>query len=278
MCNIVTKRFVSCIEYLKDTNRIKSVRQFALQVDYHPQNLSDIMKGKRDVTLELLKNAIETFNINPHYIFTGAGNMFLDLEDESSNQEESNSPLDKILYIPAAAHAGYTEQLQDNVYLSDLVRFSLPDYRFRHGEYRCFDVVGDSMEPVLYAGDKVVCSLVDPNNYYSSVRNNFVYVIALKNAIVVKRVKNLVREAGMLELISDNSFFEPYQVNISDVKEIWHVEVKITPFLPSPNNIRNSFHEEMDDMRKTMERQSRNIAALNQTIEKLLKQNRSALY
>jgi phage repressor protein C with HTH and peptisase S24 domain len=278
MCNIVTKRFVSCIEYLKEENRVKSVRQFALQVDYHPQNLSDIMKGKRDVTLELLKNAIETFNINPNYIFTGEGSMFSDLEDPPFKYEQNKPSSDKILYIPAAAHAGYAEQLQDPVYLHDLVRFSLPDYKFHHGEYRCFDIVGDSMEPVLYAGDKVVCSLVDSNNFYSSVRNNLVYVIVLENAIVVKRVKNLVREAGVLELISDNSFFEPYKVNISDVKEIWHVEVKISPFLPSPNNIRNSFHEEMDYMRETLDRQSRNIASLNQTIEKLLKQNRSALY
>lgn len=278
MCNIVTKRFVTCIEYLKEDNRVKSIRQFALQVDYHPQNLSDIMKGKRDVTLELLKNAIETFNINPNFIFTGEGAMFSDEEEEVDMPDQNKLLTDKILYIPAAAHAGYAEQLQDTVYIKDLVRFSLPDYKFQHGDYRCFDIVGDSMEPVLYAGDKVVCSLVDSNNFYNSVRNNLVYVIVLENAIVVKRVKNHVREAGVLELISDNTFFEPYRIDIIDVKEIWHVEVKISPFLPSPNNIRNSFHEEMDDMRETMDRQSRNIAALNQTIEKLLKQNRSALY
>ncbi|MCZ2101219.1 MAG: LexA family transcriptional regulator [Chitinophagales bacterium] len=278
MCNIVTKRFVSCIEYLREQNRVKSIRQFALQVEYHPQNLSDIMKGKRDVTLELLHNSIETFNINPSYIFSGQGDMFTDTEDESPKEPTFNHATDNILYIPAAAHAGYTDQYQDEVYLQDLIHFSLPDYKFQHGNYRCFDIVGDSMEPVLFAGDKVVCSLVDSNNYYSSIRNNLVYVIVLENAIVVKRVKNMVRECGKLELISDNSFFDPYPIDISEVKEVWHVEVKISAFLPSPNNIRNSFHEEMDDIRSTMDKQSRNIAVLNQTIEKLLKQNRSALY
>jgi hypothetical protein len=54
MCSIVTDRFVSCIERLKERNEIKSVRQFSLNVEYHPHNLNDIMKGKRDVTIELI--------------------------------------------------------------------------------------------------------------------------------------------------------------------------------------------------------------------------------
>ena len=278
MCNIVTKRFVSCIEHLKEQNRIKSVRQFALQVDYHPQNLSDIMKGKRDVTLELLKNSIDTFNLNPNFIFSGIGNMFTNVDDACNCEKPVNQAAEKILYIPVAAHAGYTDQHHDPVYLQDLIHFSLPDYKFQHGNYRCFDIVGDSMEPVLYAGDKVVCSPVDSSNFYSAIRDNLVYIIVMNNDIVVKRVKNMIRTSGRLELISDNSFFDPYLVNIDEVKEVWHVEVKISAFLPSPNNIRNSFHEEMDDMRSTMDKQSRNIATLNQTIEKLLKQNRSALY
>lgn len=80
MCNIVTERFVSCLEKLKDRNEIKSIRQFALAVDYHPQNLNDIMKGKRDVTIELIKNSAEIYKINPQYIFTGNGSMFSDEE------------------------------------------------------------------------------------------------------------------------------------------------------------------------------------------------------
>lgn len=277
MCNIITKRFVSCIEQLKERNMIKSNRQFALQVDYHPQNLNDIMRGKRDVTMELLKNTIENFKVNPKYIFTGTGNMFVEEEECDQNTNEGDS-LEKILYIPTAAHAGYAEQFNDPVYLQDMIHFTLPDYKFKHGDYRCFDVVGDSMEPALYIGDKVVCSLVDSNNFYSSVRNNLVYVIVLESSVLVKRVKNKIRESGVLELISDNTFFEPYMVNAEDIKEIWCVEMKISPFLPSPNNIRNSFHEEMDTMRNIIEKQSRNIAVLNQTVEKLLKQNRSAYY
>jgi phage repressor protein C with HTH and peptisase S24 domain len=276
MCSIVTDRFVACIERLKDRNEIKSVRQFALTVDYHPQNLNDIMKGKRDVTIELLKNATEIYKINPQYIFSGIGSMFLDddIMQQSSSSIVHNS-LEKIVYVPTAAHAGYTDQYNDPVFMEDLVSFSLPDYKFQHGTYRCFDIVGDSMEPSLYAGDKVVCSFVDNNNFYSSVRNNLVYVIVMDGAIVVKRVRNRIKENGTIELLSDNNYYQSYEVPVAEIKEIWHVEVKISPYLPSPNNIRHAFHEEMDGMKKTIDQQSKSIQLLNQTVEKLLKQNRA---
>jgi len=275
MCNIVTERFVSCIEKLKERHEIKSARQFALNVDYHPQNLNDIIKGKRDVTIDLIKNAVETYKLNPQYIFTGLGSMFLEEDIQQSASAKPQASLEKILYVPTAAHAGYTEQFLDPVFMEDLISFSLPDYKFQHGTYRCFDVVGDSMEPSLYAGDKVVCSFMDSNNFYSSVRNNLVYVVVLEGAIVVKRVINKIKEQKTLLLISDNNYFKPYEVPIEEVKEIWHVDVKISPFLPSPNNIRNAFHEEMDDMKRTIDVQSQSIQLLNTTVEKLLKQNRS---
>lgn len=278
MCNIVTERFISCLEKLKDSNEIKSIRQFALAVDYHPQNLNDIMKGKRDVTIELIKNAAEIYKINTQYIFTGLGSMFSDEEIvQHPSPAQQYKSLEKIVYVPTAAHAGYTEQFHDPVFLDDLVSFSLPDYKFQHGTYRCFDIMGDSMEPSLYAGDKVVCSQVDSNNFYSSVRNNLVYVIVMDGSLVVKRVLNKVRENRTMMMLSDNSYYQPYEVAIEEIREIWHVEVKISPYLPSPNNIRNAFHEEMDGMKKIIDQQSKSIQMLNHTVEKLLKQNRSVV-
>jgi phage repressor protein C with HTH and peptisase S24 domain len=279
MCSVVTVRFVECLEKLKERSEIRSARQFALAVDYHPQNLNDIIRGKRDVTIELIKKSTEIFRFNPQYIFSGIGSLFID--EEGPVQQAASARVydsaEKILYVPVAAHAGYSEQFGDPVFMEELVTFSLPDYRFQHGQHRCFDIAGDSMEPSLFAGDKVVCSLVEPQNAYSAVRNNLVYVVVLEGSVVVKRVQNKVRENGTFLLISDNSYYKPYEVDVQDVREIWHVEVKISPYLPSPNNLRNAFHEEMDDMKKIIDQQSKSIQVLNQTVEKLLKQNRAVI-
>jgi len=279
MCSIVTVRFVECLEKLKERGEIRSSRQFALAVEYHPQNLNDIVRGKRDVTIELIKKSSEVYRFNAQYIFTGTGHLFL---DEEMPQQHAAAPkihesAEKILYVPVAAHAGYSEQFHDPVFMEELVTFSLPDYRFQHGQHRCFDIAGDSMEPSLFAGDKVVCSFVENNHFYSSVRNNLVYVFVLEGSVVVKRVQNNVRTNGTFLLMSDNTYYKPYEVSVEDVREVWHVEVKISPYLPSPNNLRNAFHEEMDDMKKVIDQQSKSIQVLNQTVEKLLKQNRAVI-
>jgi phage repressor protein C with HTH and peptisase S24 domain len=279
MCSIVTVRFVECLEKLKERGEIRSSRQFALAVEYHPQNLNDIVRGKRDVTIELIKKSSEVFRFNAQYIFTGAGHLFLDEEmpQQHAASQKIHESAEKILYVPVAAHAGYSEQFHDPVFMQELITFSLPDYRFQHGQHRCFDIAGDSMEPSLFAGDKVVCSFVDNNNFYSSVRNNLVYVFVLEGSVVVKRVQNNVRSNGTFLLMSDNTYYKPYEVPVADVREIWHVEVKMSPYLPSPNNLRNAFHEEMDDMKKVIDQQSKSIQLLNLTVEKLLRQNRAVI-
>jgi len=57
--NIVTERFIKCHNLLKEENRIRSSRQFALSLDYLPQSLSEILRGRRDVTIELLRKAVD---------------------------------------------------------------------------------------------------------------------------------------------------------------------------------------------------------------------------
>jgi signal peptidase I len=269
MANLVSQRFVQCIDDLKSRNIIKSLRQMALACEYAPQNFNDIYNGKRDVTIDLLMSALRIYGMNPNYLFTGLEPKF-----NSDSDATAAANLEKIIYVPMAAHAGYAEQFTNPVFMSELVRFSLPDYKFLHGTYRCFDVVGDSMEPSLYAGDKVVCSPVEITYHMSGIRSNHVYVVVFNDGVIVKRLIKS-QDPGKLTCISDNDYYNPTVINLEDVKEIWYVEVKISPFLPSPLNIRHAFHAEMDAMKQLVKSQSDSIDSLNQTIEKLLKQSRS---
>ena len=61
--SIVTQRFIKCHNKLREENRIRSSRQFALSLEYLPQSLSEILKGRRDVTIELLRKAVEKYKI-----------------------------------------------------------------------------------------------------------------------------------------------------------------------------------------------------------------------
>jgi len=280
MNNIVSQRFVTIHDALIEQKIVRSSRQFAMSLDYLPQSLSEILKGRRDAPVTVLQKLIQVYHINPNYLFGETEEMFLGNEEKNNGPEfcivTDQDDVEKIMYVPIAAQAGYSNQHNDLVFCEDLKTFSLPDDRFKYGTHRCFDIAGDSMEPSLFSGDKVVCSLIEPSAWKNSIKDNLVYVIVMQNDVLVKRVINKIKTKGQLELHSDNGYYDMTQLPIAELKEIWCVRVKISPFMPSPGNVRNAFQEQVDQLNETVKMQSNLIKGLNQTIEKMLKQNRVA--
>lgn len=278
MNSIVTQRFIECHNKLKGDQRIRSSRQFALSLDYLPQSLSEILKKRRDVTIELLRKAIETYKINPVYIFTGNGPMFMQEEmreefrvltivTDSQNDEQ-------IVHVPMPAQVGYASDLGNPSFIQNLPSYSLPDYKYKVGTHRSFDVAGDSMEPTLFEGDKVICSYLEPSLWETAVKKNYVYIVVTKGEVLVKRLAEYSKEEKTLRLFSDNAYYEPFTVALSNIREIWYVRAKISPFLPSPQNIKNMLREEVSDLRESMLQQSTIIKNLYQTVEELANLNK----
>lgn len=273
MNSVVTQRFINCHNKLKKEQRVRSSRQFALSLDYLPQSLSEILKNRRDVTIELLRKAVAEYKINPVYLFTGEGPMFLTEEatqdlkvltivTDSKNDEE-------IVHVPIPAQAGYASDGADPSFIQNLPTYSLPDYKYKVGTHRSFDVAGDSMEPTLFEGDKVICSYLEPSLWETSVKKNYVYVIVTRGEVLIRRIDAYSREEKKLHLLSDNTYYEPFTVNWNNIREIWYVRAKISPFLPSPSNIKNLLREEVSDLRESVRQQSNMINTLQQTIEQL---------
>lgn len=276
MNSIVTQRFVKCLKQLKTDGVVRSMRQFALEVDYLPQSLSEILKERRDVTIELLRKAIERYKMNPVYIYTGKEPLFMTDEENKSLRVltiVTNSQEDEhIVHVPAPAQGGYASQMANPTFIQDLPTFTLPDYKYKVGTHRSFDVSGDSMEPTLFEGDKVVCSFLEPTLWETAIKDGFVYVIVTNGDVLIKRTFNYLKDEKQIELQTDNSFYQPYRVNLGDIREIWYVRAKISPFLPSPQNISNILRDEMQELRKQLGNQSRMIEILNETMEKIVKQ------
>ena len=274
MNSVVTQRFIKCHNQLREDNRVRSSRQFAISLAYLPQSLSEILKGRRDVTIELLRKAVEKYKINPVYIYTGEGPMFMSEEGHKSFRVltiVTNAQDDeRIVHVPIPAQAGYAGELSDPTFIQDLPTFTLPDYKYKVGTHRAFDVSGDSMEPTLFEGDKVICSFLEPTLWESSVKDNYVYVIVTRGDVLVKRVFNRLRSDRKFILKSDNNFYEPFEVSVGDVREIWYVRAKISPFLPSPQNIQNFLRDEVKNMQATIKNQSKLIENLNSTLEKFV--------
>jgi len=104
----------------------------------------------------------------------------------------------------------------------------------------------------------------------TAIKNNYVYVIVTQGDVLIKRAHNYLKEDRQIELQSDNSFYEPYRISLGHIREMWYVRAKISPFLPSPQNISNMIRDEMLEMRKVMGEQSRMIENLNEMVGKLI--------
>lgn len=272
MNSIVTKRFVLCHDKLKKDKRVRSSRQFALSLDYLPQSLSEMLRGRRDVTIELLRKAIEKYKMNPVFLFTGEGPLFL--SDEQGEQlrvltlVKDPQERERIIFVPAPAQAAYGAELNKPSFIEELPTFSLPDYKYQEGTHRAFEVTGDVMEPTLFEGDKVVCSFLEPILWSSALKDNFVYVIVTRADVMVGRVFSQLAEKELLELRCDNTFYDPVEIPIKDVLEIWYVRARISPFLPSPRNIQQLMREDIQDLRKSIREQSLLLEKMKQQMER----------
>ncbi len=135
-----------------------------------------------------------------------------------------------ISVVPAKAAAGYLNGYGDVEFVESLTAFSLPLPEISHDRtYRIFQIKGDSMEPVP-TGTYIICRYLD--NWYS-IKDGKTYVVLTKDeGIVYKRLYNRLEESKTIEMVSDNPFYTPFSVHISNVMEVWQAMGFISFQLP----------------------------------------------
>jgi transcriptional regulator with XRE-family HTH domain len=122
---------------------------------------------------------------------------------------------DQVEVVTVKASAGYLNGYADPEYMEKLPVMKLPFSS--PGKHRSFPVKGDSMPP-LKTGDYVVGKFVES---LGDVKTGKTYVLLTKEeGIVYKRIR-MTNNENILELISDNVAYEPYNLNTSDILELW---------------------------------------------------------
>ena len=123
---------------------------------------------------------------------------------------------ENIEIVNTKAAAGYLNGYADPEYIKELHRFRLPFLPI--GTYRAFEIKGDSMQP-LPTGSIVIGEYVEK---LADMKDGLTYVVVSKEeGIVYKRVFNKIEEEGALVLRSDNPTYPTYNINASDILEIW---------------------------------------------------------
>ncbi|MBN9386108.1 MAG: LexA family transcriptional regulator [Chitinophagaceae bacterium] len=137
--------------------------------------------------------------------------------------QKMTSATNDIQLVPVKAAAGYLAGYADPEFLDELNTFTLP--MLAPGNYRAFEIVGDSMLPTT-SGSVIVGEKVDD---LEEVKSNQTYIVVSRNeGIVYKRVMKNNKSRTKLTLISDNTAYQPYNVNTDDVLEVWKAQMIIS--------------------------------------------------
>lgn len=127
----------------------------------------------------------------------------------------------QIEIIPQKASMGYLSGYMDPGYIESLQTISLPF--LRNGKFRAFPADGDSMPP-FRSGTYIVGKYVED---VSHLKVNKTYIFVTSNeGISYKRLKDI--SATTLTLAADNTLYEPYEVALGDLLEIWEYECSIS--------------------------------------------------
>ncbi len=129
----------------------------------------------------------------------------------------------EIQFVPVKAAAGYLAGYAEPEFIDELNTFTLP--MLAPGNYRAFEIVGDSMLPTP-SGSVIVGEKIE--SFDDAKNNNSYIIVTKKEGIVYKRVMRSNRYKNKLSLISDNPHYEPYNVNMEDVIEMWKAQMIIT--------------------------------------------------
>jgi transcriptional regulator with XRE-family HTH domain len=150
--------------------------------------------------------------------------LFKDLASDSSGGNylekrrmmKMDAEIASISFVPVKAAAGYLAGYADPEFVDELNTFTLP--MLAPGQYRAFEIVGDSMLPTP-SGSVIVGERVDD---LEELKNSNTYVVLSRNeGVVYKRVMKNNRAKDKLTMISDNPQYEPYYVSAEDVLEVW---------------------------------------------------------
>ena len=128
-----------------------------------------------------------------------------------------------IHFVPVKAAAGYLAGYADPEFVDELNTFTLP--MLGGGNYRAFEIVGDSMLPTP-SGSVIVGEKVED---LEDIKSNNTYIVVSRNGgIVYKRINRNNRVKNKVTLVSDNPQYEPYQLNAEDILEVWRAQMIIT--------------------------------------------------
>jgi len=207
------------LRYLRK-QRSWTQEEFANKLQIKRSLIGAYEEERAEPKLEVLEIISQMFKLNLDEIL---------LKDLAAEANEKGSYLEQrrklkttsgdnglIYFVPQKAAAGYLNGFADPDFLDELNTFTLP--MLTHGDYRAFEIIGDSMMPTP-SGSVIVGERIER---LDDVKSSNTYILLSKqDGVVYKRLIKNQQPKDTLTLMSDNPIYEPYNINTEDVLEVW---------------------------------------------------------
>ena len=138
---------------------------------------------------------------------------------------------ENIELVPQKAAAGYLNGYADPEFISELPRFRLPSLP-ANATYRAFEISGDSMLP-LKSGTIVIGRYVENIAHVSDGKTYL--AITRQEGVVFKRLYRYPDDPARLCMVSDNRNYQPFDVQVGDILELWEARAYIAFEFPDPD-------------------------------------------
>ncbi len=179
---------------------------------------------RADPRLDVLEIIADMFKLSlDELLLKDLGNTSGNYMTRRRQQKMMSADRNIIHFVPVKAAAGYLASYADTEFIDELNTFTLP--MLSGGNYRAFEIIGDSMLPTP-SGSIIVGEKIEGP---ADIKNSQAYIVVSRNeGIVYKRVEKNNRSKNKLMLVSDNPQYQPYQVNAEDVVELWQAQMVIS--------------------------------------------------
>ena len=161
-------------------------------------------------------------------------NIVADVDHEYVAKNITSIPI-----VDVSAAAGYGRFNSDNPEKLGELSFPTNFLQKKYGNYYCGRVNGDSMEPTLSYNDWIIFRLLSPGEWGDIKSDNIYFIINRSGEGIVKRVKNRLRDEGILLCQSDNhdKKYRDIPIQADDIANIYYVEWRFSNDMTNINQI-----------------------------------------
>lgn len=241
---------------LKYLRKLKGFTQeeFAMKLQIKRSLLGAYEEERAEPRIDVLELVSDHFKISLDDL------LRKDLSDEKGDYlskrrvQKLGSEANLIHFVPIKAAAGYLAGYADEEFIDELNTFTLP--MMGSGQYRAFEIIGESMLPTpsgsIIVGQKV--------NSLDDIKQNAAYIVVSRSeGIVYKRLSRNSRSKNKVTLTSDNQAYQPYDMNVDEILELWQAQTVITKVTPQQRwdvgqlaSLVSNLQDQVSSMKKRM--------------------------